>query len=376
MVKRIEIEGVIGWHDQATPEYLAAELRAANGDAVELHFNSPGGLVGAGLKMYNLIRDYPGETTAVLAGYAMSMASYIPQACGKVMAKDNAVYMIHNARGWTGGDHNEVLKYGNYLKGLSGISAREFVKQTAKRGKAKSLADITAMMDAETFLFGEEMVTEGFVDGILDTGDDSDKETALATAQATFNEAMAMLTANPDRVKADLQLAMQIYGDARPFGEGAPTQSFSTPAAPAAGNSTEEGKQMKLAELLAANPEARAEYDQAITAAEGKGKEEMQTTVTAVSKYLNNKDYPAQVGTMALQVLSGAQPKANLDAIVATADMMKEMQAGGQAAAASATLPDTPGQGGNAAPVANATDVSSEMDLGAAIAQFKSEGGN
>ena len=369
MAKRIDIEGIIGWHDQATPEYLGGELRAANGEEVEVHFNSPGGLVGAGLKMYNQLRDYPGKTTAVLAGYAMSMASYIPQACNVVMAKDNAVYMIHNARGWTGGDHNEVLKYGNYLKGLSGISAREFVKQTTRRGKGKSLEDVTAMMDTETFLFGEEMVAQGFVDGILDTGDDSDKETALATAQATFNEAMALMSSDPGKVKADLQLAMQLFGDVPA------TQSFSPPAATAAGTKKEEGTTMSLNALLAANPQAKAEYDAAITAAEARGKvagtEEMQATAKAVGNFLSNKEYPVQVGEMALKVLTGEQSKANLDMVVSMADMMKEQQKGTQAAAGTTATGETLGQGGGEAPVANATDVSSPIDLAAAIAQFK-----
>ena len=89
---------------------------------------------------------------------------------------------------------------------------------------------------------------------------------------------------------------------------------------------------MDLKALLAANPQAQAEYDQAIKDAEARGKvagtEEMKATVTSVAPFLSNKSYPSQVGEMALKVLTGEQQKASLDSMVAMADMMKEMQKG------------------------------------------------
>ena len=362
MAKKIDITGIIGW--DATPQQLSEDLRVANGDDVEVYISSPGGLVGAGLQMYNLLRNYPGKTTAILSGYAMSMASYIPQACNVVMAEDNAVYMVHNARGGVWGDHNEVQKYGKYLEGLSGISAREFAKQTEKRGKAKSLKEIVEMMDAETFMFGDEMVDNGFVDSIITTeSNNSDKETAMATAQASFAEAQARMASDQGRVRADLQLAMQIMDGDSHF-------KFTPPAASAAGISSKEGLQMDLKALLAANPQAQAEYDQAIKDAEARGKvagpEEMKATVTSVAPFLSNKSYPSQVGEMALKVLTGEQQKASLDSMVAMADMMKEMQKGTGAAAGTQAAGETPGD--PAAPgVVDATNVSDEAGLQAAI---------
>jgi len=365
MAKKIEIEGVIGWHDQATPEYLSAQLKAANGEDVEVHFNSPGGLIGAGLKMYNQLRNYTGKTTAVLSGYAMSMASYIPQACDEVMAEDNAVYMIHNARGGVWGAHNEVQKYGKYLQGLSGITARELAKQTGKRDKAKSVEQVQELMDAETFFFGEEMVEHGFVDSIIQSADGGDKETALASAQASFADAQALMASDQGRVKADLQLAMQLYDTDTP------------PAAPAAGIKTQEGKQMNLQALLAANPQAKAEYDAAITAAvaqgEKAGKEEMQATAKAVSNFLSNPAYPKQVGEMAAKVLTGEQSKASLDNMVMMADMMTEMQKGNQAAAGTAAAGGTPGQQQNTA--VDPFNVADETGLEAAIQLAAPKGG-
>jgi ClpP class serine protease len=99
-----------------------------------------------------------------------------------------------------------------------------------------------------------------------------------------------------------------------------------TPAA--AGKPNKEASIMNLKELLAANPDAQAEYDAIIAGidkvarAEGetagieKGKEEMQAVITAASPYIGNKDYPT-LGEMAVNVLKGDESIVTLKASVA-----------------------------------------------------------
>lgn len=150
-MKTIAISGVIGW--DIMPQQVRDFLAEANGEPITATFASPGGFIAPGLEMFNMFRNYPGKTTAILTGYAMSMSSYIPLAFDEKLAEDNAVFMIHNAGGGVYGDHNDILKYGGYLKGLSGVIAKQYVKTTGK-----SIEEITAMMDDETYLFGKEMV--------------------------------------------------------------------------------------------------------------------------------------------------------------------------------------------------------------------------
>jgi ATP-dependent Clp protease, protease subunit len=199
-MKKISISGVIGW--DATASALREELQAAGGAPVELVISSPGGFVSDGLEMFNLIRNYPGETTAVLSGYAMSMASYIPLAANRIVAEDNAVYMIHNVRGGVFGDHNDILNYGATTKGLSKLIAKAYQKRTGK-----DMAEIEKMMDAETYLFGSDMVDHGFVDSILDTGADKDAETARAMACVAMNDCNRRMASDISAVKQDLASA-------------------------------------------------------------------------------------------------------------------------------------------------------------------------
>lgn len=199
-MKKINISGVIGW--DATASALREELQSADGSPVELIISSPGGFVSDGLEMFNLIRNYPGETTAVLSGYAMSMASYIPLAANKIIAEDNAVYMIHNVRGGVFGDHNDILNYGATTKGLSKLIAKAYQRKTGK-----DMLEIERMMNDETYLFGSDMVDHGFVDSIIETECDKDAETARAMAHVALNDCNRRMSADITAIKQDLASA-------------------------------------------------------------------------------------------------------------------------------------------------------------------------
>lgn len=208
-MKTITISGIIGW--DATPEALREDLKAAAGADVEIIISSPGGFVGEGLEMFNLIRNYPGHTTARLSGYAMSMASYIPLAAKKIVAEDNAIYMIHNARGMVWGDHNDILRYGETTRGMSRLIARAYAKRTGKEPE-----EIEKMMDVETYFFGQDMVDHGFVDELIETGDDADKASAIAFALAAHQNCMAKMAADQQAVKNDLVRMAAVCGAADP----------------------------------------------------------------------------------------------------------------------------------------------------------------
>lgn len=196
-MKTITLSGVIGW--DIYPADLRQALADARGDDVEIIISSPGGYVSDGLEMFNLIRNYPGQTTARLSGYAMSMASYIPLAANRIVAEDNAVYMIHNVRGGVWGDHNDILQYGETTKGLSLLIARAYAKATGK-----PLEEVTAMMDKETYFFGQDMVDAGFVHEIIATIEPPDQTTALALARNAFGECVARMSADVSAAKTDL----------------------------------------------------------------------------------------------------------------------------------------------------------------------------
>lgn len=197
-MKIIPISGVIGW--DVDPASIRRALEEANGEDIVAEFSSPGGFIGPGLEISNLFKNYSGHTTARLTGYAQSMSSYIPMAFDRIEAEENAVFMIHNARGGVMGDHNGILKYGRHLQGLSGLMAKAYARRSGT-----DLKEIARMMDEETFFYGEEMLEAGFVDAIIESSSDTDKDTALATAKASFEECQALMAREHAKAREDMQ---------------------------------------------------------------------------------------------------------------------------------------------------------------------------
>ncbi len=237
-MKQIAISGVIGWDVMAAD--IRDQLKSANGDDVELVISSPGGLVSEGLEIYNLVRNYTGKTVARLSGYAMSMASYIPLAADRIVAEDNAIYMIHNVRGGVLGDHNAILKYGAVVKSMSAMLGKAYAKRTGK-----DAGEIGTLMDQETYFFGEEMLEHGFADEIITTGEEQDKQTAMATASVVFNDFEAKLAGQVNAVKEDLQRAAAL----------AETFDLSTRAQAKAAPASKGEKAMDLKKLKADHPD-------------------------------------------------------------------------------------------------------------------------
>lgn len=204
MAKVIVLSGVVGW--DLTARAIRSELKAAKGKDVEFHVNSPGGLVFEGIEIFNLIRDYKGKTEARITGIAASAASYIVLAADSVSAFDNATYMIHNALTLAIGNHHDMRKVANTLESLSDILAKAYARKTGK-----DIADIKQLMDDETFLFGDEMLHEGFVDEIIEAPEDEDgdrdRESAVMTARASIEMCRNQLR-ETDAANSDLDRAV------------------------------------------------------------------------------------------------------------------------------------------------------------------------
>lgn len=368
-MKKLELSGVVGW--DIYPSQVRDFLREASGADIEVRVSSPGGLIGAGLEIFNLFRNYTGKKTCIISGYAMSMMSYIPLAFDEIHVEDNAVYMIHNARGGVWGDHNDVLNYGGTLKGLSGVIAKAYRKRMEKAGKATSLEELIAAMDKETFYFGEEIVDAGFADKLIDTDADKDSSSAVASAKAVFGECVAKMTQEAQAVREDLNRASAMLDMVDLAAVSAVALS---PAQ--AGTSQEEVQQMAtLAELLAANPAAKTEHDAALASARTEGvaagKQEVQSVIAEAAPYLNSSKYPEIVKQTALKVIQGAEAKATLIAAVAAVDAVTESAAAAAAAAATDGATPAPAAPAGAAVVDPAEPVNSEAGLDAAVAQFK-----
>lgn len=332
------MSGVIGWDIYAAD--VRRQLAEAGSEDIEVQIASPGGFVYDGLEIYNLLRRHPGAVTTRLMGLAASMASYIAMAGSRVIAEDNVVFMIHNPWNMAVGDYREMRKNADYLGGLAGITAKAYAAKTGK-----PLEDVRALMDEETWLFGEEALDAGFVDEIVPASApeeaEPDKEAAVAQARVRVEEAKKLIREVSTAEDASKAAALIQTIEAKSTGVAGSKQ----PAAKADQHTKE--VQMNLDALKTEHPAVFAEAVQA-------GVKQERDRVSALAKW--KKNGPAAVEIVERAIASGESVN----------DVLPELMAAAREAATE-NPPEVPtgvaktGSGEGADPKAEVEDVLARM---------------
>lgn len=230
MPKKINLHGVVGWDIMAKD--VNAEIDDSDGDLI-FDMNSGGGYITEGVSIVNAIRNYKGGKTIARVSYSASMMTQIALACDEVQVYDNAIFMVHNAQGFASGDHNEMEARRKHLKSMSTMLANLYVKKTGKTEK-----EVLDMMDATTYMFGQEIVDEGFADVVIET--DDDKDVALATENATINFNKSM-----DAMKEEGLSASQLGDELKMCEKGCALNGSKTPSNQGKNSEFNEGEPVK-----------------------------------------------------------------------------------------------------------------------------------
>ena len=144
-----------------TAKNFQKELSDIKASQIDLHINSPGGLVFDGITIYNLLKQHPANVTTYIDGLAASIASLIALAGDKVIMAENALYMIHNPYGMVAGNANDMRDFADKLDKVGGSISMAYISKTGKTD-----TEIKALLDAETWLNADEALAHGFIDEI------------------------------------------------------------------------------------------------------------------------------------------------------------------------------------------------------------------
>ena len=178
----ILMDGIVGVDIMAKD--IMQQLEAAAGD-ITFEINSPGGYVFEAISLYNAIKNYKkGKITANIS-FAASAMTHIALAADKVRVYDNAVFMVHNPWSTITGDYREMEKSSFILRSLARIINKTYAEKT---GKSENF--LQKVMDEETYFYGEEIVSAGFADEVIQAKDQKlAKEDAVAFAYLKLEEA-------------------------------------------------------------------------------------------------------------------------------------------------------------------------------------------
>lgn len=151
----------IGYWGVTDKDFALALAQAGNGP-IKLRINSPGGDVFHGYAIYNMLVAHPADVEVVVDGLAASAASFIAMAGTTISMAETSMLMIHNAWGIVVGDRNDMLETAAVMEKIDGQLAAIYA---AKCGTPA--ADISAMMDTETWLTSTEAKAAGMCDAVL-----------------------------------------------------------------------------------------------------------------------------------------------------------------------------------------------------------------
>ncbi|MET4696098.1 ClpP-like prohead protease/major capsid protein fusion protein [Endozoicomonas lisbonensis] len=185
-------------------KYLRAEKGTVN--TIKLRLNTPGGDVFEGVAIYNLLKQDSAQVHVYVDGMAASMGSVIAMAGDKIVIGESAAFMIHNPTAGAIGESEDLRHMANLLDQVKASLMTTYQKRTGL-----SEEELTALMDAETWYFGQEAVEAGFADEVFE---------APAMAASLRNESMSKFQSVPERAQAFFQSV-----NPQPHNEGAAPQS-------------------------------------------------------------------------------------------------------------------------------------------------------
>ena len=147
-------------------QLLFLESEDPNKD-VSLFVNSPGGVITAGMAIYDTMQFIKCDVATFVIGQACSMGSFLAQAGapGKRHMLPYARHMIHQPSGGTRGMQSDIeIQYHEITK-MKQILTELYVKHNSA---GKTYEEFERDMDRDTFMSAEESMAYGLVDKIID----------------------------------------------------------------------------------------------------------------------------------------------------------------------------------------------------------------
>ena len=170
----IMLEGAI---DERVSSVLCAQLlflesQEATKD-ITLYINSPGGLVTAGMAIYDTMQYISSDIQTVVVGQACSMGSLLASAGtkGKRLMLPHARHMIHQPLGGASGQATDVEIRANELLRWKRELTEIYVKTTGR-----TYDELAADMERDKFMTPKEAVAYGLADRIVTTREEDNKE--------------------------------------------------------------------------------------------------------------------------------------------------------------------------------------------------------
>ena len=153
-------------------QLLFLESQAPDKD-IFMYINSPGGLVTAGLAMYDTMQFIKCDISTLVIGQACSAGSLLSMAGtkGKRYALKNSRIMIHQPSGGASGQATDILIHAEEITKIKKKLNQMYADHTGQ-----SIEKINDAMERDKFMSPEEALEFGLIDKIISTRADVESD--------------------------------------------------------------------------------------------------------------------------------------------------------------------------------------------------------
>lgn len=141
-------------------------LESQGNDDIQFYINSPGGVITAGMAIYDTMQFIKPDVSTIVMGQACSMGSFLAQAGapGKRYMLPYARHMIHQPSGGARGMQSDIeIQYKEITKMKQTLTQLYVEHNTA----GKTYEDFERDMDRDTFMSAQEALDYGLCDEIV-----------------------------------------------------------------------------------------------------------------------------------------------------------------------------------------------------------------
>ena len=145
-------------------QLLFLESEDPNKD-IQLYINSPGGMVTAGMAIYDTMQYIKCDVSTICIGLAASMGAFLLAggAKGKRLALPNSEIMIHQPSGGAKGQETEIrIVAENILK------TRNRLNEILAANTGKSVEEISRDTERDNYMTAQEAVAYGLIDSVVE----------------------------------------------------------------------------------------------------------------------------------------------------------------------------------------------------------------
>jgi ATP-dependent Clp protease protease subunit len=134
---------------------------------INFYINSPGGVVTAGLAIYDTMQFIKSPVSTIVMGQACSMGSFLAMAGepGKRLVLPNSRTMIHQPSGGAGGQATDMEIQVKEIIKMKESLTRMYEKHNSK---GKTYEELVNAMERDNFMSAQEAVDFGLADKVIE----------------------------------------------------------------------------------------------------------------------------------------------------------------------------------------------------------------